>query len=128
VVSQYTASPTMCGWMRVLDVHHQAHAGLGSAAGREKFASVPCSGGSGGMAVAAAAPCCWRSCSCSCCLSTEDLMAILESGNFTQLQPIQLTALVTIPSIPNYNFIIWNRWVPNINPLASFVEKTQYCQ
>jgi hypothetical protein len=55
-------------------------------------------------------------------------MAILESGNFTQLQPIQLTALVTIPSIPNYNFIIWNVWVPNINPLAGFVEKTQYCQ
>jgi hypothetical protein len=42
------------GQVRVLDVHHQAHAGLGSAAGMEKFASVPCGGG--GMAVAAAAP------------------------------------------------------------------------
>jgi hypothetical protein len=46
------------GQVRVLDVHHQAHAGLGSAAGMEKFASVPCGGGGGGggMAVAAAAP------------------------------------------------------------------------
>ncbi|PWZ31155.1 Exocyst complex component SEC5B [Zea mays] len=33
------------GQVRVLDVHHQAHAGLGSAAGMEKFASVPCGGG-----------------------------------------------------------------------------------
>jgi hypothetical protein len=60
--------------------------------------------------------------------SAEDLTAILESGIFTQLQHIQLTALVTIPSISNYSFIIWNGWVPNINPLAGFVEKTQFCQ
>jgi hypothetical protein len=44
------------GQVRVLDVHHQAHAGLGSAAGMEKFASVPCGGGGGGMAVTAATP------------------------------------------------------------------------